>query len=159
MHKAPKAQDLTEIAKPLLNQISEHEKALQKLSVKIAENYKARLNTLYDKVLELDQIKLKTTPATELPAFRDMIMGQIINLKQARLDEVQRFTDNRLNFQDISPIVNAFKKEKQFIFEPHLNTSDLETILKFHAMLSALTYSLREIDEWIHAKAEIEYDI
>lgn len=149
------------IAESILKKVllAEHDNACQKFTVKLTENYKARLNTLYEEVLEQNQINQKATPAIELRTFWGMIMDQIISLKQARLTEIHRFSENRLNFQDISPIVNVFKKEKGFVFEPHLDTTDLETLLRFHAMLSALTYSLRELDEWIHAKAEIEYDI
>ena len=80
MHKAPKAQDQSEIEKPLLNQAlaSEHDKACKDLSLKISETYKVRLNTLYDKALEKNQINYKTTLATELPAFREMIASLII---------------------------------------------------------------------------------
>jgi hypothetical protein len=162
MHKAPKAQDQSEIEKPLLNQTlaSEHDKARKDLSLKISETYKVRLNTLYDKALEKNQINYKTTLATELPAFREMIASLIIDLKQARHTEMHRFSNNGLNFQDISPIVNVFKKEKGFVFEPaDLNLTDLETMLRYHAMLCALYYSLHEINERIRPTLETEWDI
>jgi len=161
MHRAPKIEDESEIDKPLLKQAlaSEHERACKNFSVEISETYKDRLNKLYDEVLEQNQINYKTKPATELPAFQGKITGQIIDLKQARLTEIGRFSDNRLDFQDISPIVNVFKKEKGFVFEPDLNAIDLETMLRFHATLCALYYSLYEINEKIRLTDEIESDI
>jgi hypothetical protein len=155
--KAPRIGKRWRIAESILYRtlLLAHYKACKEFTIKITKSYQARLSTLYAQALEQNQINYKATQTSELPIFCEIIKDQIINLKEDRLTEMHRFSDNRLCLEDIFPLANEFKKEKGFVFEPDFNTAELETMLRFHAMLYALTYSLHEINEWIHPTDQI----
>lgn len=149
--------------KPILQQvlISEHKKDSRNLRAAIKETYKSSLNLLYDQTLEHDQANNKQAiPAIALPALLNTIKDQITSLEQDLIDQIHRYNSNGLRFKDIAPIMNEFKKEKGFAIKPDLDTINLQTMLRFHAMLSTLANSLNEINEWIcPTSGEIEEDI
>lgn len=148
--------------KPILKQvlISEHKKDSRNLRAAIKETYKSSLDLLYDQTLEQDQANKQAIPAIALPALLNTIKDQITSLEQDLINEIHRYNSNGLRFKDIAPIIKEFKKEKGFATKPDLDTINLQTMLKFHAMLRTLANSLNEINEWIcPTNGEIEEDI
>lgn len=128
------------------------------LMLKIEDNLLNRLNTIYDETLYRHNFTTRNLNETEIHSFHSQIQEEILSLNQDYLTEIHRFNENNLCFEDISDIIDTFKKNKKFTFIPDYHRLDSMRKLELHAMLSAMTHSLREIDEWIHGKNEARED-
>lgn len=134
-------------------------KSCDVLMDKIITNYTARLNTLYNDALRQSTMDRNATPSAELLAFGSNLREKTVELSQEHPVEINRFNENQLDFEQLRPIINSFKTSKGFAVLPNrVSGLKLSQMMELHAVLYALTHSLREIDEWIHEPDQCESD-